>query len=212
MPGPGVQNRRAGGRKQKQENRGPEGGPGPQGSSGLVPRWGEGGGRDGSVGRPDGRRAPSVGLTNGAVGAVGVGCTVAWAAKVHALSLVLRGFGYKIAPAARCFCFLNRGPGPSDGAGGGALTERSKTLRPGVHGLRVGTLLTGKLNFRTTTTPRTRRNGSSRGEVQAEARRCSRRVRQKDVVKPTRPVTSSTGRHQPPQVFVACKYAASARA
>ena len=46
----------------------------------------------------------------------------------------------------------------------------------------------------------------------AEARRCSRRVRQKDVVKPTRPVTSSTGRHQPPQVFVACKYAASARA
>ena len=77
---------------------------------------------------------------------------------------------------------------------------------------RGGTLLTGKLYFRTTTTPRTRRNGSSRGEVQAEARRCSRRVRQKDVVKPTRPVTSSTGRHQPPQVFVACKYAASARA
>ena len=49
---------------------------------------------------------------------------------MHALSLVLRGFGYEIAPAARCFCFLNRGPGPSDGAGGGALTERSKTLRP----------------------------------------------------------------------------------
>ena len=131
VPGPEGQRRRAGGRKQKQENRGLEGGPGPQGSSGLVPRWGEGGGRDGSVGRPDGRRAPSVGLTNGAVGAVGVGCTVAWAAKMHALSLVLRGFGYEIAPAARCFCFLNRGPGPSDGAGGGALTERSKTLRPG---------------------------------------------------------------------------------
>ena len=128
--GPEGQRRRAGGRKQKQENRGPEGGPGPQGSSGLVPRWGEGGGRDGSVGRPDGRRAPSVGLTNGAVGAVGVGCTVAWAAKMHALSLVLRGFGYEIAPAARCFCFPNRGPGPSDGAGGGALTERSKNLRP----------------------------------------------------------------------------------
>ena len=132
MGGPEGQRRRAGGRKQKQENRGPEGGPGPQGSSGLVPRWGEGGGRDGSVGRPDGRRAPSVGLTNGAVGAVGVGCTVAWAAKMHALSLVLRGFGYEIAPAARCFCFLNRGPGPSDGAGGGALTERSKNLRPAV--------------------------------------------------------------------------------
>ena len=121
----------AGGReKTKTGKQGPGGGPGPQGSSGLVPRWGEGGGRDGSVGRPDGRRAPSVGLTNGAVGAVGVGCTVAWAAKMHALSLVLRGFGYEIAPAARCFCFLNRGPGPSDGAGGGALAERSKTLRP----------------------------------------------------------------------------------
>ena len=147
VPGPEGQRRRAGGRKQKQENRGPEGGPGPQGSSGLVPRWGEGGGRDGSVGRPDGRRAPSVGLTNGAVGAVGVGCTVAWAAKMHALSLVLRGFGYEIAPAARCFCFLNRGPGPSDGAGGGALTERSKNLRPAgaaaqVNGIRAigGTL------------------------------------------------------------------------
>ena len=130
MDGPEGQRRRAGGRKQKQENRGPEGGPGPQGSSGLVPRWGEGGGRDGSVGRPDGRRAPSVGLTNGAVGAVGVGCTVAWAAKMHALSLVLRGFGYEIAPAARCFCFLNRGPGPSDGAGGGPLTERRKNTPP----------------------------------------------------------------------------------
>ena len=47
----------------------------------------------------------------------------------------------------------------------------------GVHGLRVGTLLTGKPDFVTTTTPRTRRNGSSRREVRAEARRCSRRVR-----------------------------------
>ena len=132
VPGPEGQRRRAGGRKQKQENRGPEGGPGPQGSSGLVPRWGEGGGRDGSVGRPDGRRAPSVGLTNGAVGAVGVGCTVAWAAKMHALSLVLRGFGYEIAPAARCFCFLNRGPGPFKAASEGPQTERSKNLRPAV--------------------------------------------------------------------------------
>ena len=39
------------------------------------------------------------------------------------------------------------------------------------------TLLTGKPDFVTTTTPRTRRNGSSRREVRAEARRCSRRVR-----------------------------------
>ena len=84
------------------------------------------------MGRPDGRRAPSVELTNGAVGAVGVGCTVAWAAKMHALSLVLRGFGYEIAPAARCFCFLNRGPGPSEAASQRPLTERSKTLGPGL--------------------------------------------------------------------------------
>ena len=65
----------------------------------------------------------TVGLTNGAVGAVGVGCTVAWAAKMHALSLVLSGFGYEIAPAARCFCFLNRGPGPSEAASQRPLTE-----------------------------------------------------------------------------------------
>ena len=30
-----------------------------------------------------------------------------------------------------CFCFLRRGPGPSEVAGGLTLTERSKTLRPG---------------------------------------------------------------------------------
>ena len=130
MLGPGCQRLSGSKVKQKQKTGGPEGGPGPQGSSGLVPRWGEGGGRDGSVGRPDGRRAPSVGLTNGAVGAVGVGCTVAWAAKMHALSLLLRGFGYEIAPAARCFCFLNRGPGPSEAASQRPLTERSKTLGP----------------------------------------------------------------------------------
>ena len=134
MGGPGCQRLSGSKVKQKQKTGGPEGGPGPQGSSGLVPRWGEGGGRDGSVGRPDGRRAPSVGLTNGAVGAVGVGCTVAWAAKMHALSLVLRGFGYEIAPAARCFCFLNRGPGPSEAASQRPLNERSKTLGPGPRG------------------------------------------------------------------------------
>ena len=49
---------------------------------------------------------------------------------MHALSLVLRGFGYEIAPAARCFCFLNRGPGPSEAASERPLTERSKTLAP----------------------------------------------------------------------------------
>ena len=30
-----------------------------------------------------------------------------------------------------CFCFLRRGPGPSEVAGGLTLTERSKTLRLG---------------------------------------------------------------------------------
>ena len=35
------------------------------------------------------------------------------------------------ATKSRCFCFPNRGAGPSDGAGGGVLTERSKTLGPG---------------------------------------------------------------------------------
>ena len=47
----------------------------------------------------------------------------------------------------------------------------------GQRGKRRETLLTGKPDFVTTTTPRTRRNGSSRREVRAEARRCSRRVR-----------------------------------
>ena len=37
----------------------------------------------------------------------------------------------KIAPAAPCFCFLNRGPGPSKAASEGPQTERSKNLRPG---------------------------------------------------------------------------------
>ena len=46
-----------------------------------------------------------------------------------------------------------------------------------IRGERRETLLTDKPDFVTTTTPRTRRNGSSRREVRAEARRCSRRVR-----------------------------------
>jgi len=36
---------------------------------------------------------------------------------------------------AFCFCFLRRGPGPSEVAGGGPLTERSKTLAPACRGL-----------------------------------------------------------------------------
>ena len=106
-----------------------------------------------------------------------------------------RATHFRAACAARL-----RARDPASGAAGNRRRGGAGATVRAAH----GTLLTGKLNFRTTTTPRTRRNGSSRGEVQAEARRCSRRVRQKDVVKPTRPVTSSTGRHQPPQVFVAC--------
>ena len=49
----------------------------------------------------------------------------------------LRPPDLEISPAARvtdvtdarfCFCFLHRGPEPSDGAGGHLLTRRSKTL------------------------------------------------------------------------------------
>ena len=52
--------------------------------SGGVGEWGG----DGSVGRSGGRRAGSVGSINGAVGAVGVGCTVAWVARMHGNPLV----------------------------------------------------------------------------------------------------------------------------
>ena len=53
-----------------------------------------------------------------------------------------------------------------------------RDVRKAASGVSKGdTLLTGKPDFVTTTTPRTRRNGSSRREVRAEARRCSRRVR-----------------------------------
>ena len=38
---------------------------------------------------------------------------------------------------AFCFCFLRTGPGPSEVAGGGPLTERSKTLAPAVTGMAV---------------------------------------------------------------------------
>ena len=58
-------------------------------------------------------------------------------------------------------CLLDMASGSSEAPKGGSLE----------------TLLTGKPDFVTTTTPRTRRNGSSRREVRAEARRCSRRVR-----------------------------------
>ena len=51
-----------------------------------------------------------------------------------------RSPGLKISPAAHvtdvtdvCFCFVFRGPGPSQGAGGRPLTERSKTVRPAHH-------------------------------------------------------------------------------
>ena len=36
-----------------------------------------------------------------------------------------------------CFCFLFGGPGPSEAAGGGPLTERLKTLGPVYLGMRT---------------------------------------------------------------------------
>ena len=70
----------------------------------------------------------SVGSVNGAVGVVGVGRTVAWAAKMHTLSPVLRRFGHGIAPAARCFCFKIQtgGPDPLTGRAGVHSTRDQK--------------------------------------------------------------------------------------
>ena len=82
------------------------------------------------MGRSGGRRAGSVGSINGAVGVVGVGCTIAWVARMHGNPPVSRRFGHKIAPAARCFCFFVRGPGPSEAGRGRLVPERSKRLRP----------------------------------------------------------------------------------
>ena len=53
-----------------------------------------------------------------------------WWPKCMEICLFRGGLSSKIAPAAPCFCFLNRGPGPSEAASERALTERSKTLGP----------------------------------------------------------------------------------
>ena len=44
---------------------------------------------------------------------------------MHKNSSVSRALGPKVSPAALCFCFLFREPGPSEAASEGALTERS---------------------------------------------------------------------------------------
>jgi len=59
------------------------------------------------------------------------GCTDARLAQMHGNPPVLRAFGHKISPAAPCFCFFVRGPGPSEAVGRRPLTERLKTLGPG---------------------------------------------------------------------------------
>ena len=55
-----------------------------------------------------------------------------WWPKCMEICLFRGGLSSKIAPAAPCFCFLNRGPGPSEAASEGQVTERSKTLGPGI--------------------------------------------------------------------------------
>ena len=54
-----------------------------------------------------------------------------WWPKCMEICLFRGGLSSKIAPAAPCFCFLNRGPGPFKAASEGPQTERSKNLRPG---------------------------------------------------------------------------------
>ena len=53
-----------------------------------------------------------------------------WWPKCMEICLFRGGLSSKIAPAAPCFCFLNRGPGPFKAASEGPQTERSKNLRP----------------------------------------------------------------------------------
>ena len=80
---------------------------------------------------PEGGRnvGGTVGWATGRAGQVGRqgaegGCADVLAAKTDGNSPVWRAFGHKTLSEAPCFCFLFRGPGPSDGAGGSALTER----------------------------------------------------------------------------------------
>ena len=112
-------------KNRKTENRGPPRasrtvrpsakGP-PRGVQGSGPEGGRNVG--GTVGWATGR-AGQVGR-QGAEG----GCADVLAAKTDGNSPVWRAFGHKTLAEAPCFCFLFRGPGPSDGAGGSALTER----------------------------------------------------------------------------------------
>ena len=69
----------------------------------------------------------------GQVGRQGVegDCADVLAAKTDGNLPVWRAFGHKTLAEAPCFCFLFRGPGPSEAASGRPLNERSKTLRPG---------------------------------------------------------------------------------
>ena len=83
------------------------------------------GGGIGSVGRSGARRAGSVGSVDGVMGWLHC-CLGGQNARNSAC---FEAFWPQNLPAAPCFCFFVRGPGPSEGAGRRPLTERLKTLR-----------------------------------------------------------------------------------
>ena len=131
--GPG-QSEWAGGReKTKTGKQKTEGGPGPQGPSGPVPRGPQGGskvvarrGVRTSVGRSGGRRAGPVRSVDRVLSVVAL---MSWRPKRTETRLSGELLATKLWLRRPVFVFLFRGPGPSDGAGGSALTERSKTHR-----------------------------------------------------------------------------------
>ena len=61
-----------------------------------------------------------------------------WWPKCMEICLFRGGLSSKIAPAAPCFCFLNRGPGPFKAASEGPQTERSTPHRPGGYSVDCG--------------------------------------------------------------------------
>ena len=117
--GPEGHSRRAGVRKQKQENRGPEGGPGPQGPSGLVPRWG---GRVGGrwVGGPvgGGRQAGSVGSVDGVMGWLYCCLSLPGWPGMHGIRLFRGVLATKSRLRRAVFVFQTGGPGRQMGRAG----------------------------------------------------------------------------------------------
>ena len=128
---PGGPDQAGGGQKTKTRKQGPEGGPGPQGPSGLGPRWvGEWGG---AMVRWAGRVVDGPGRSGRSMGRSG------WLGLVVLLlgwpeCMEIRLFRGVSATKSKSFYFLRRGPGPSEAASERPLTERSKPHRLGRHG------------------------------------------------------------------------------